>query len=217
MMEFHPGKCQVLCIGPSKHGKLWEFVNKYLSSWRSIYSVHSSTVYSSISIHGLGGPVVLWSPNGKTLSSTRAHILDLWPTMTTGLCRLGQIPGCWNLPTTSPGTSTCAPRKFRMPLASYGETCAHAQCDVKETCYNAFMQPIVEHASGVWDPITQRNITEVEAVQHQSARLFMNDFSQESSPSAMNNTLGWEPLQDCRAVSKAGMWFYCGFAIFPLF
>ena len=67
------------------------------------------------------------------------------------------------------------------------------------------MWPVVEYASCVWDPHTQWNITKVEAVQCQSARLVMNDFSQESSPSAMISALGWELFQHCRAISKVTM------------
>ncbi|KAL8615930.1 hypothetical protein ACOMHN_034606 [Nucella lapillus] len=40
---------------------------------------------------------------------------------------------------------------------------------VKEQAYKAFVRPILEYASSVWDPHTQKNIDKLEAVQRRAA------------------------------------------------
>ncbi|XP_072028333.1 uncharacterized protein [Amphiura filiformis] len=77
--------------------------------------------------------------------------------------------------------------------------------EVKAKCYNAFVRPIAEYASCVWDPHTHPNITKLESIQRQAARFVMNDYSRENSVSAMLDELNWDSLQHRRAVSKVTM------------
>ncbi|XP_072023008.1 uncharacterized protein [Amphiura filiformis] len=79
--------------------------------------------------------------------------------------------------------------------------------DVKTRCYNTFVRPVVEYASCVWNHTTKRNITNFESVQRSAARYIMNDYSRESSVTSMLNYLGWESLQQRRAISRATMMY----------
>ena len=81
-------------------------------------------------------------------------------------------------------------------------SCLH---NVKEICYKASVQLLMEYASYTWDLHMQRNIKKIESVQCYSARFIMNDYSLESSISNMINTLQWEPLQHHRAASNVSM------------
>ena len=40
---------------------------------------------------------------------------------------------------------------------------------VKESAYKAFVRPMLEYASSVWDPYTKKSIDKLEAVQRRAA------------------------------------------------
>ena len=77
--------------------------------------------------------------------------------------------------------------------------------DVKSQCYNTYVRPIVEYASVVWDPASERNQQlnyQVEMVQRRAARFVTGDWRETSSVSAMIKQLGWERLDTRRQQSR---------------
>jgi hypothetical protein len=64
----------------------------------------------------------------------------------------------------------------------------------------ALVRPIMEYACVVWDPITQKNITELERVQRKAGRFVMGDYKTTSSVRSMLEHLEWPTL---RLVLKA--------------
>ncbi len=74
---------------------------------------------------------------------------------------------------------------------------------VKERCYKTLERPAVEYSSTVWDPHTSQNIEKLEGIQRRRARFVNNNFNRFASPSAMIKELGWEPLIERRAKTKA--------------
>ena len=73
---------------------------------------------------------------------------------------------------------------------------------VKDKCYKSLVRPIMEYASYVWDPHTQRNINKLEMVQRRAARFVMGDYIRTSSVTAMLSDLQWNTLQQRRMQSK---------------
>ena len=79
--------------------------------------------------------------------------------------------------------------------------------DIKTVCYNALVRPTLEYASCVWAPNTKKNVAKVESVQRCAARYVKNDFSKESSVTAMLNDLNWDTLQHRRSMAKVTMMY----------
>ena len=54
-----------------------------------------------------------------------------------------------------------------------------SKCPVqtKSNCYKALVKPILEYASSVWSPRTQRDIDAIENVQRRAARFATNNYS----------------------------------------
>ena len=75
----------------------------------------------------------------------------------------------------------------------------------KETCYTAFVRPILEYASEVWDPLTAKDSDSIERVQRRAARSVLSNYSTYSSVSAMLANLRWEPLKQRRTTSKLSL------------
>ena len=61
---------------------------------------------------------------------------------------------------------------------------------IKTLCYQVFVRPIVEYASTVSDPSTEKNIKSVENVQRQAARFVKSDYRRRSSVTTMLESLG---------------------------
>ena len=62
------------------------------------------------------------------------------------------------------------------------------------------VRPILEYASPVWDPITQKDSSELEKVQRRAARYVFNRYS-DRNPGCVTDmltTLNWEPLSERR-------------------
>ena len=69
---------------------------------------------------------------------------------------------------------------------------------IKEQTYKARIQPVLEYASTVWDPPSQKDVTKLEAVQRRAARFVLNRHHQTSSVNQMLNILKWPSLQQRR-------------------
>jgi hypothetical protein len=76
---------------------------------------------------------------------------------------------------------------------------------IKEQCYLTLVRPIMEYACMVWDPITQKNITELERVQRKTARFVMGDYKTTSSVRSMLEHLKWLTLEERRKRAKVTM------------
>ena len=48
---------------------------------------------------------------------------------------------------------------------------------IKATCYQTYIQPILEYTATIWSPYNKCNITKIEKVQRQAAEIVFNDFS----------------------------------------
>jgi len=77
--------------------------------------------------------------------------------------------------------------------------------DIKTNCYNCMVKPVLEYASIIWSPYTQKNVDLVEAVQRRSARFIFNKYSQYSSVTEMLNKLRFKTLADRRNDLKLTM------------
>ena len=69
---------------------------------------------------------------------------------------------------------------------------------LKETAYIALIRSVIEYAAVVWDPYLKKDINHLESIQNRSARFVCNNYSWESSVSAMKNELGWLNLAERR-------------------
>ena len=76
---------------------------------------------------------------------------------------------------------------------------------MKEIAYKAYVRPILEYASSVWDPHTDANIVKLEAVQRRAARFVLQQYHNSSSPSAMLQELHWPSLQTRRRTARLAM------------
>jgi len=74
---------------------------------------------------------------------------------------------------------------------------------VKTSCYKSLIKLILEYASVVWDPHTQKDISIVKSVQRRCTRFVYNNHSPYASVTNMLEKLNWSPLADCRKQLKA--------------
>jgi hypothetical protein len=71
------------------------------------------------------------------------------------------------------------------------------------------VRPVLEYASTVWDPTSQKDITALEQVQRRAARYVSNNYT-DRTPGCVTNmlsTLQWEPLAERRSQSRLTMMF----------
>ena len=68
---------------------------------------------------------------------------------------------------------------------------------VKAQCYT-LVRPIMEYACIIWDPVTQKNIRELEMVQQRAASFFTGDYRTTSSVTHILEALQWTELQQRR-------------------
>jgi hypothetical protein len=76
---------------------------------------------------------------------------------------------------------------------------------IKETAYKAYVRPILEYATTVWDPHTQQNIDRLEAIQRRAARFVMRRYRNTSSVSDMIDELRWPSLESRRRTARLAM------------
>jgi hypothetical protein len=63
----------------------------------------------------------------------------------------------------------------------------------------------MEYACIIWDPVTQKNIRELEMVQRRAARIVTGDYRTTSSVTRMLEALQWTELQQRRKRVKVIM------------
>ena len=76
---------------------------------------------------------------------------------------------------------------------------------VKAQCYTTLAMPIMEYACIIWDPVTEKNIKELEIVQRRAARFVTGDYRTTSSVTQMLEALQWTELQQRRKRAKGIM------------
>jgi len=74
---------------------------------------------------------------------------------------------------------------------------------IKRNFYKALVKSILQYASTVWSPHTQRDINAIENVQCRAARFVTNNYSQYASVSEMLTNLNWPTLSRGRNKQKA--------------
>ena len=75
---------------------------------------------------------------------------------------------------------------------------------IKEKSYKAFVRPLLEYASSVWDPYKQRSIDKLEAVQRRATRYVLNRYHNTSSVSRLIEQLRWPSLAQWRKTTCLG-------------
>ena len=74
---------------------------------------------------------------------------------------------------------------------------------VKTQAYHALVRPHVEYASAAWSPFEKQHIKAFEAVQRCAIRFVCSDYSQFSSVTSMQHSLGWDTLEVRRHLNTA--------------
>ena len=72
---------------------------------------------------------------------------------------------------------------------------------LRQLAYFSLVRSRLEYSSVAWDPYLAKDITKLESIQRRAARFTMNDHRRRSSVSNMLERLGWEPLQERRAMA----------------
>ncbi len=96
-------------------------------------------------------------------------------------------------------------KKANATRAFLGRNISQCSRSIKEATYKTYVRPIVEYASAVWDPHTQRNCNKIEQVQRSSARFVTSIFDRHASVTSMLRDLQWPSLQSRRQQSRLSM------------
>ena len=83
----------------------------------------------------------------------------------------------------------------------------HCPRSIKDMAYKTILWPKLEYASAVWDPITEDNISKLEAVQRRAARFVCNSYRQTASVSSILSELSWPLLEQRRAEARLGLFY----------
>jgi hypothetical protein len=75
----------------------------------------------------------------------------------------------------------------------------------KELAYKTYVRPKVEYCNVVWDPWQKQQINKIEMIQRRAARYTLNQYSYQSSVSAMLQHLCWPTLQQRRNLASVIM------------
>ena len=85
------------------------------------------------------------------------------------------------------------------------KTLGFLRCNIKTTnerlknvAYKAFVQPVLEYASPVWDPFIANNINALENVQRRAARWVKQDYRRSACVDTMRQQLHWPTLEKWR-------------------
>ena len=76
---------------------------------------------------------------------------------------------------------------------------------IKQQAYFTLVRPLVEYASTVWGPHTDKNIKKLEMVQRRAARFVTSRHHNRSSVSDMLEGLNWRSLEDRRKYARLCM------------
>ena len=74
--------------------------------------------------------------------------------------------------------------------------------DSKLQWYKAYVRPIIEHASPIWDTNNKNVIQNIESVQRKKARFILNDYIKDNSVSKMIKKLNLDSIELRRKVRK---------------
>ena len=76
---------------------------------------------------------------------------------------------------------------------------------LKAQAYKSLVRPILEYSQTVWDPYTETETKQLEAVQRRAARMVLNRYRNTSSVGAMMTQLQWRPLAERRETARLVM------------
>ncbi|XP_072039419.1 uncharacterized protein [Amphiura filiformis] len=74
--------------------------------------------------------------------------------------------------------------------------------DIKHTAFKTFIRPTIEYCSAVWDPYTQDQIYQLEAIQRRAVRFIKSDYSKRTSVTKLMKDLDMETLADRRKIDR---------------
>ena len=77
-----------------------------------------------------------------------------------------------------------------------------APIKTKTMAYKSLVRPLLEYASSVWDPSTQKDIARLEMVQRRAARFVLNKYQKKASVDDMLSLLQWPTLQSRRNIAR---------------
>ena len=88
-----------------------------------------------------------------------------------------------------------------------------SSCDraIKSRTYATLVRPTAEHASVAWSQQTAKDISAIESIQRKAARFVFNDYSRNSSVSAMLADLNWQSLEERRIINDLTMFYKINF------
>ena len=69
---------------------------------------------------------------------------------------------------------------------------------LKETAYFTLVRPQLEYVAAVWSPTLNKDIVEIEKINHHAIRFVCNNYSYTESVTSMMELRGWEKLEDRR-------------------
>lgn len=82
-------------------------------------------------------------------------------------------------------------------------------CDrnTKEAAYIGLVRPIIEYASAIWDPHTQKLTLELEKIQRRAVRFVTSDYHnyEEGAITSHLSNLGWDALKDRREAATLAL------------
>lgn len=79
---------------------------------------------------------------------------------------------------------------------------SHTPEEVKRRAYIAYVRPIAEYSSSIWDPHHKCDINKIEKIQRHAARFVCKDYRRRSSVTQMLKILKWPTLQERRCVTR---------------
>jgi hypothetical protein len=77
--------------------------------------------------------------------------------------------------------------------------------EIKSRLYLSLVQPKLEYGTAAWFPYTIQETHTLDKIQRSAARLCQNDYSRDSSVTAMLSSLGWPSLDTRRKITRLSM------------